>query len=135
MAVPGEVQATAHHPLAERHDIVKLHLLIVVEVLARLPGDIDADLLHGGYRQRIQRTGIDSCTVCLKAVAALDSQKTLGHLRAVGVALTQEQHSNGLVHTGYLRLFLVKDPCFKWRRDGCSPAGSRNPAPVAAWHG
>jgi hypothetical protein len=63
------------------------------EVLGRLAGDVDADLLHGLDGAGMNLVGwIQARAVGLEAVPGVVPEEALGHLAPRGVLGAQEQH-------------------------------------------
>lgn len=96
--IPRKGQATAFDLFAEGHHIVELHLFEVIERGAALLADINAQFLHDRGRHGRQGFGLNARAIDCIALRLEVAQQPLGHLRAVGVAITEKQDANGLVH-------------------------------------
>ena len=77
--------------VADRDDVVELHVRQLVDMLAALRRDIDAGLGHDGYSVGVHAVRSDAGRVGFDCVRLQVTGPTLGHLAAAGVARGEKE--------------------------------------------
>src|SRR5207244_3311650 len=87
----GEQRALFSGLIARRHDDIKRSVRDLVDALAALAGDVDADLAHHAHRFGTKAARLETRARRLIALAAESPQQALRHLRARRISDAEEE--------------------------------------------